>query len=95
MTVTSGPGLPRCCDSHDDWRTLGAHLRREFAELDADVVARELGAAQAAALRVGLAPRDALDMSEVIARHQLMLLTGRRVETARLDPESHSLRRGT
>ena len=62
---------------HQDWTTLCHHLCREFGDVAPAVVARELGAAKDATTHVGLDAADALEMGEVIARHQLMLLTGR------------------
>lgn len=33
--------LTRCCDAHPSWNTLGAHLARDFAEVDAPAAAPE------------------------------------------------------
>lgn len=84
--------MKRCCASHADWPTLGSHLVRDFRDVEATVVVRELGAAKAAATGLGLPMADALQMSELIARHQLMMLTGQVSDGVRLDPESHSAR---
>jgi hypothetical protein len=54
----------------------------------ADVV-REVSAAQEAVAGKGLDEADRLEVAELIARHQLMMLTGRAPDAARLDPERH------
>lgn len=84
--------LPRCCPRHDDWRSIAAHLTREFTGLPALEVAREVARAREATELVALDPPDALFIGELIARHQLMIRTGRVSEVARLDPESHTAR---
>ena len=80
--------LPRCCDSHPDWQTLGRHLGEEFAAVGIDAVAEELLLARRAVEAVDLG-EDSLDMAERIARHRLMVRAGRLPDVARLDPERH------
>jgi hypothetical protein len=89
--VEQGP-LPRCCPAHPDWETLLAHLTQEFSELASVEVLRELARARQAVQIVTLAPAEALQVAELIARHQLMLMAGRIGDVARLDPEIHRRR---
>ena len=84
--------LPRCCDSHDDWRTLAEHLVKDFTGLPAGDVLRELTNAKAAVTGFALDDVEALSIAELMARHQLMLLTGQVQDIARLDPERHARR---
>jgi hypothetical protein len=81
--------LPRCCGTHRDWETLLSHLTDDFDELPANDVLRELARARQAVRIVTLDSGDALQVAELIARHQLMLSTGRIGDVARLDPEVH------
>jgi hypothetical protein len=93
MSVTTEPvRLPRCCPAHDDWETLFAHLSRDFVELKDTDVLRELARARQAVRIVTLDARDALHVAELIARHQLMMTSGRIGDVARLDPEVHRKR---
>ena len=48
MTAAETEPLARCCDAHDDWRTLAEHLVDDFTELAAGDVVRELGRAKTA-----------------------------------------------
>jgi hypothetical protein len=84
--------LPRCCDSHDDWRTLAEHLVKDFQALPAGDVVRELSRAKTAAEGFGLTTAEMFDVAELMARHQLMLLGGDLPDIARLDPERHTRR---
>ena len=84
--------LPRCCPEHPDWETLFTHLSEDFVELRDTDVLRELARARQAVRIVTLEPADALQVAELIARHQLMLAAGRIGEVARLDPEVHRKR---
>jgi hypothetical protein len=81
--------LPRCCESHADWRTLAAHLVDDFTELPAGDVVREIGRAKRATESFELEVAEQIGVAELMARHQLMLLSGRLVDSARLDPERH------
>lgn len=89
MTAAEVEPLPRCCDSHDDWRTLAEHLVSDFVEVAAGDIVRELTRAKGAAESFGLAAADQIGVAELMARHQLMLLAGRIPDIARLDPERH------
>ena len=84
--------LPRCCPVHEDWATLARHLVDEFPEVRATAVIRELARSRNAVEGLGLSGEDALQTGELIVRHQLMLLTGRSADIARLDPERHEPR---
>ena len=93
MSVNAEPvRLPRCCPTHQEWETLFTHLSEDFVELKDTDVLRELARARQAVRIVSLEPADALQVAELIARHQLMLTSGRIGDVARLDPEVH--RRG-
>lgn len=81
--------VPRCCQEHRDWPTLAQHLVDDFPDVGIQDVVRELRRAKQAADGVALPPAEALEVGELIARQQLMLLTGRLDDIARLDPERH------
>jgi hypothetical protein len=86
----------RCCTSHSTLEELTRHLIAEFRQLEAVTVAREVARATAAADFTGLgAANERLLMVELIARQQLELVTGRRADAARLDPERHGSRATT
>ena len=89
--VTGGAAdrLPRCCARHPDWATLSQHLVEEFAELTVGDVVREVARAKDAVENMRLELLEALAVGELIVRHQLMMLSGRVAEVARLDPERH------
>jgi hypothetical protein len=89
MTQATAEPMTRCCAVHTDWAELAQHLLSEFAEATMATVVRELRRAKTAVEEVGLEDADALAVGELIARHQLMLLTGRVDDAARLDPERH------
>lgn len=87
--------LPRCCPSHDDWRVLTEHLIADFPALPAGDVLRELAQAKAATGTFAVDEAQRLDVAELMARHQLLLLSGDTEDLARLDPEQHSRRPST
>ncbi|HET7309718.1 MAG TPA: hypothetical protein VFJ17_00170 [Mycobacteriales bacterium] len=84
--------LPRCCPAHPDWETLLSHLTDDFTELTSVDVLRELARARQAVRIVTLEAADALEVAELITRNQLMLMSGRIGDVARLDPEVHRRR---
>jgi hypothetical protein len=84
--------LPKCCAAHPDWETLLGHLTEDFPEVSSTDVLRELARARQAVRMVTLDAHDALQVAELIARHQLMLTAGRIGDVARLDPEVHRTR---
>jgi hypothetical protein len=90
--ASATPSTVRCCPRHPDWPTLAAHLVEAFPELAVGDVVRELRRAKQAVDDVGLDLDEALDTAELITRQQLMMLTGRSTESARLDPERHRSR---
>jgi hypothetical protein len=94
MTDVTSPdaSISRCCAAHTDWPTLAAHLVEDFPELAVAGVVRELRQAKQAVDDVGLDAHEALDTAELITRQQLLLLSGRASESARLDPERHRTR---
>lgn len=86
----AGERLPRCCSHHPDWPTLSQHLVAEFSEIAIGDIVREVRRAKVAVEHVNLEPSEALITGELIARHQLAMLSGRVTEVARLDPERHA-----
>lgn len=94
MTDVASPEttISRCCPTHADWPTLAAHLVEGFPELAVGDVVRELRRAKQAVDHVDLDAADSLDTAELITRQQLMILSGRATESARLDPERHRTR---
>ena len=98
----SAPSLPdgtvplrRCCPQHDDWQTLARHLIADVPGVTEQDVLRELASAKAAVESFGLSDSEQMDIAELTARHQLLLLTGDVADIARLDPERHERRDGT
>lgn len=57
-----------------------------------DDLVREVSSTKEAVAHVGMDPDAALEVGELIVRHQLMMRSGRVAEVARLDPERHSQR---
>jgi hypothetical protein len=84
--------LQRCCPKHDDWPTLSQHMLVDFPELGIEEVLREVRRARDAVVQTGMTGAEALDTAELIARHQLLMLTGRIEDIARLNPERHTRR---
>lgn len=89
MTSPTDLRLQRCCDSHDDWRTLAEHLVAGFPSVAAGDVLRELARARDAVVAFSLEGGEQFGVAELMTRHQLMLLSGTVREIARLDPERH------
>ena len=81
--------LQRCCETHDDWRTLAEHLVDAFPAVAAGDVLRELARARDAVVAFSLDENDQFGVAELMARHQLLLLSGEVRDIARLDPERH------
>jgi hypothetical protein len=81
--------LQRCCESHDDWRTLAEHLVAAFPAVAAGDVFRELARSRDAVVAFSLDTSDQFGVAELMTRHQLMLLSGEVRDIARLDPERH------
>ena len=86
----SGEPLPRCCETHPDWATMSQHLVVEFPEVPIADLVRELRQAREAVEQVQLPKDEALEMGELIVRHQLMMRAGQVRDAARLDPERHA-----
>ena len=86
--------IPRCCQSHDDWPTLGRHLADAFPRLNVSDIARELRVAREAITTVDVGD-EALEMAELIARHRLMVAAGQIGDAAKLDPQPHARKRST
>jgi hypothetical protein len=87
--------MPWCCSAHGDWRTLCAHLAEQFPTVETVLVSEELDRAQHACIRFGLQQEEHLPTSEILARHNLMLLTEHIPDSCRLDPERHVGREGS
>lgn len=85
--------LTRCCQGHPDLSTLCRHLIEQYPDVDPDRVAHEVSVSKNAVEFVAL-DRDGLLMVELTARARLELLSGRREEIARMDPQPHPNRRG-
>lgn len=81
--------LERCCPHHADWTMLRAHLVASFPRLDPVAVGAEVDRARAAVERFGLMTPEGIDTAEMVARNQLLLVTGERSDNSRLDPEIH------
>jgi hypothetical protein len=89
MTAVDPDRMQRCCDSHADWQELTEHLLADYADVARDQVIDQVARARAAVQTFGLDSAEQIAMAEVLARHQLMLLTGQVPDAARLDPEVH------
>ena len=87
--------LRRCCPRHDDWRTLAEHLVAAFPTIPAGDVLQELARAKSAVSTFGLSENEQLSVAELMARHQLLIVTGDVPDIARLDPERHVRSEGT
>jgi hypothetical protein len=81
--------MRRCCARHPDWAVLSEHLRADFPSIAPAEVVQLIADAQRITDRFRLEPADALEISELICRHQLMLLTGEIPDVAHLDPQIH------
>ncbi|HMC72379.1 MAG TPA: hypothetical protein VKJ07_24710 [Mycobacteriales bacterium] len=81
--------MQRCCNTHEDWRTLAEHLVEAFPAVAAGDVLRELARSRDAVIAFSLEEREQLGVAELMTRHQLMLLSGEVRDIARLDPERH------
>jgi hypothetical protein len=92
IATTDLTPLPRCCPQHTNWEILLDHLTDEFGEVSSRDVLRELARARQAVRIVSLDEQDELQVAELIARHQLMMNSGRIGDVARLDPEVHRRR---
>jgi hypothetical protein len=84
--------LPRCCDGHPDLFTLCRHLVDQYPDVDPGWVAHEVSVSKNAVEFVAL-DSDGLLMVELTARARLEVLSGRREEVARVDPQPHPNRR--
>jgi hypothetical protein len=89
VAETAPETIARCCAGHEDWPTLTDHLVRDFDEVAYGDIIREVVHAKEAVEIFGVAESERLAVAEVLARHQLMLRTGRVSDIARLSPERH------
>src|SRR3954452_25336240 len=89
MTSSNDVKLERCCDAHDDWRVLAEHLVDAFPAVAAGDVVRELARARDAVVAFSLDEKDQFGVPELMAPHQLLLLSGEVRDIARLAPERH------
>lgn len=81
--------VTRCCERHPDWTTLGDHLCADFPAVLPGQVVRDLHEARSVTEAFGLNEPEALEVSELIVRYRLLLLTGEVADGARLDPQIH------
>jgi hypothetical protein len=79
----------KCCESHDGWGELAEHLVALFPELRVGEVVDVLRRAREAVVEFGLPESEHLQTVEIMARYQLLQISGRIVTGARLDPENH------
>jgi hypothetical protein len=83
----------RCCESHSSWTDLVQHLITSFPEITAGEVIDIVSRARRAEEEFGLPEAERIETAEVIARHQLLQLSGRDMPSPRLDPERHDRQR--
>ena len=81
--------LGRCCPRHEDWPTLAEHLVADFPNASERDVLQELARAKSAVASFGMSDSEQLSVAELMARHQLLITTGKVADIARLDPERH------
>jgi hypothetical protein len=84
--------MPRCCAHHDDWTVLGDHLCSDFPTVAAGDIVRMLADAQRITEHFKLEREDAIEVGELICRHQLLVATGEIVDSAHVDPQVHRQR---
>jgi hypothetical protein len=81
---------PRCCESHDGWAELAQHLMTLFPAMRAAEVMDVILRSRRSVEDFGLPEGEHLQTVEIMARYQLMQLTGQISDNARLKPESHA-----
>jgi hypothetical protein len=81
--------IPRCCPSHDGWAELSHHLIELFPAIRAAEVMDVVVRSRASVENFGLPENEQLQTVEIMARYQLMQLSGQLPDNARLKPESH------
>jgi hypothetical protein len=81
---------PRCCDSHDGWAELAHHLIVLFPAMRAAEVMNVILRSRRSVEDFGLPESEHLQTVEIMARYQLMQLSGQVADNARLKPESHT-----
>jgi hypothetical protein len=87
--VTELSPILKCCETHDDWGDLTEHLIELFPQLRAGDVVDVLRRARDAVTEFGLPETEHLQTVDIMARYQLMQLSGQMLSSARLDPETH------
>jgi hypothetical protein len=83
---------PRCCDCHDGWAELAQHLIDLFPAMRAQEVMDVVLRSRRSVEDFGLPISEHLQTVEIMARYQLMQLTGQVPDNARLKPEEHARR---
>ena len=83
----------RCCTSHESWTELTEHLIACFPDVPVDKITEIVVGTRRAEDTFGLPDAERLDTAEIVARYQLLQMTGQLAATVRLDPETHD--RGT
>lgn len=81
--------VQRCCNSHTSWTELTDHLIRQFPQIQAGEVIEIVTRSRQAADDFDLPSDEHLETVEIIARYQLLQLSGELNTTVRLDPEHH------
>jgi hypothetical protein len=81
---------PRCCDSHDGWPELSQHLIDSFRSIRSEEVMDVILRSRASVEAFGLPENEHLQTVEIMARYQLMQLSGQLPDNARLKPEDHA-----
>lgn len=81
--------ITRCCSQHPDWQVLTDHLCRDFPDVDAEQVMRNVVDVQSVTTRFGLGQPEALDVGGLMVRYRLLVTTGVIPDVARTDPQTH------
>lgn len=81
--------IERCCSQHADWQILTDHLCRDFPDVGAEQVMRNVLDVRSVTNRFGLAQTEALDVGGLIVRYRLLVTTGAIPDVARTDPQTH------
>jgi hypothetical protein len=79
----------RCCKVHTSWDELADHLVQRFPQIRDSEVVDVVVRSRRAAEDFDLPEDEHLETVELMARYQLLQLSGEMATTVRLDPESH------
>jgi hypothetical protein len=81
--------MRRCCATHRDWTELIDHLTERFPQVQPGEVVEIVARSRQAAKDFDLPDHDHLDTAEMMARYQLLQISGTLPDNARLKPERH------